>query len=300
MAGLTYHSTHHAETKRTARRPRRSGSPVATLHAQNVTKETLPGVTNFAKLETTIACAGATTPAAVAGLKQMGYASIINLREASEPAPRSTLKPPQRRPQASISSTCPSTPRSPNPAVVDSFLKAVTDAKNQPAFVHCASANRAAAMWMIKRMQVDKWDADRAGTEAGRARADQWRAEDVSLNYVASARLVGWARSALAIQRLPLILHGLTPIHWAVGRRGHRAHHARAPVRREPASRHLHGPRGCLQLRAASYLLRARRRPLRAQVASPFIAGLVLGGFLCRVRSAADSRRRGTSACSTR
>ena len=49
---------------------------------------------------------------------------------------------------------------------MDSFLKAVTDAKNQPAFVHCASGNRAAAMWMIKRMQVDKWDAERAGTEA--------------------------------------------------------------------------------------------------------------------------------------
>ena len=57
---------------------------IATLHAQNVTKESLPGVTNFARLETTIACAGATTPAAVAGLKQMGYASIINLREATE------------------------------------------------------------------------------------------------------------------------------------------------------------------------------------------------------------------------
>src|SRR5215475_3220279 len=58
---------------------------VASLHAQNVTKETLAGVTNFARLETTIACAGATTPAAVAGLKQMGYASIINLRQANEP-----------------------------------------------------------------------------------------------------------------------------------------------------------------------------------------------------------------------
>src|SRR5215813_6413294 len=56
----------------------------ATIGAQSVTKVTLPGVTNFAKLETTIACAGATTPQAVAGLKQMGYASIINLREASE------------------------------------------------------------------------------------------------------------------------------------------------------------------------------------------------------------------------
>ena len=58
---------------------------VVTLNAQGVTKETLPGVTNFSRVETTIACAGATTPAAVAGLKKMGYVSIIDLREASEP-----------------------------------------------------------------------------------------------------------------------------------------------------------------------------------------------------------------------
>ena len=32
-----------------------------------------------------IKCAGAITPAAVADIKKMGYASIINLREASEP-----------------------------------------------------------------------------------------------------------------------------------------------------------------------------------------------------------------------
>ena len=57
---------------------------VASPYAQGVTKESLPGVTNFSRLETTIACAGATTPAAVAGLKQMGYASIINLRRSEE------------------------------------------------------------------------------------------------------------------------------------------------------------------------------------------------------------------------
>ena len=42
-----------------------SGLSVATASAQTVTKETLPGVTNFSKLEATIACAGATTPAAM-------------------------------------------------------------------------------------------------------------------------------------------------------------------------------------------------------------------------------------------
>ncbi|MGK4302126.1 beta-lactamase hydrolase domain-containing protein, partial [Klebsiella pneumoniae] len=49
---------------------------------------------------------------------------------------------------------------SPDPAVVDQFLKAVSAPANQPAFVHCASANRASALWMIKRMLVDGWDAD--------------------------------------------------------------------------------------------------------------------------------------------
>ena len=53
--------------------------------AQQVTKEAVPGVTNFARLETTVACGGATTAEAVPELKKMGFASIINLRLASEP-----------------------------------------------------------------------------------------------------------------------------------------------------------------------------------------------------------------------
>src|SRR5678815_289137 len=52
--------------------------------AQQVTKQTVPGVQNFAKLETTVACGGATTPEAVPELKKMGFASIINLRLPSE------------------------------------------------------------------------------------------------------------------------------------------------------------------------------------------------------------------------
>jgi len=31
----------------------------------SVTKQTVPGITNFSKVETTVACAGATTPAAL-------------------------------------------------------------------------------------------------------------------------------------------------------------------------------------------------------------------------------------------
>src|SRR6476661_331092 len=53
------------------------------LRAQ-VTKADVPGVTNFAQVETTVACAGATRPEAMAEIKRMGFASIINLRTTTE------------------------------------------------------------------------------------------------------------------------------------------------------------------------------------------------------------------------
>jgi len=157
---------------------------VVTLNAQGVTKETVPGVTNFTRVETTIACAGATTPAAVAGIKKMGYASIINLRQASE-AGADVEGEAAAAKAASINYIhLPFNAASPDPAVVDAFLKAVTAPANQPAFVHCASANRAAAMWMIKRIQVDKWDADRAGAEAAALGLTSPALKTFALDYV--------------------------------------------------------------------------------------------------------------------
>jgi len=152
----------------------------------SVTRESLPGVTNFAKLDTTIACAGATTPAAVAGLKQMGYASIINLREATEAGADIDAETAAAKTAGITFIHLPFNTASPNPAVVDSFLKAVTDPRNHPAFVHCASGNRAAAMWMIKRMQVDRWDAERAGAEAAALGLTNGALKTFALDYAAA------------------------------------------------------------------------------------------------------------------
>src|SRR5215813_8799505 len=60
------------------------GAAIVAAQAQ-VTKESVPGIVNFAKVETTVACAGATTPAALTDVKKMGFASVINLRQANEP-----------------------------------------------------------------------------------------------------------------------------------------------------------------------------------------------------------------------
>jgi uncharacterized protein (TIGR01244 family) len=164
------------------------GIGVAAVDAQNVTKESVPGVTNFARLETTIACAGATTPAAVAGLKQMGYASIINLRMASEQGADIDAEAAAARTAGINFVHLPFNAAMPDPAVVDRFLSVITDPKNEPAFVHCASANRAAAMWMIKRMQVDKWDADRAGAEASALGLTNSALKTFAIDYVQAHR----------------------------------------------------------------------------------------------------------------
>jgi uncharacterized protein (TIGR01244 family) len=134
--------------------------------AQTVTKPAVPGVTNFSKLETTIACAGATTPEAVPALKEMGYKSIINLRLATEAGANVEGEAAAAKAAGINYVHIPFNTTQPDPAVADKFIAAVTKPENNPAFVHCASANRAAAMWMIKRMVVDKWDAEKAGTEA--------------------------------------------------------------------------------------------------------------------------------------
>jgi len=131
-----------------------------------VTKASIPGVVNFAKVETTVACAGATSPAALAGIKSMGYNSVINLRTVGENGFDADAEVAAAKAAGITYVHLPFNAQSPDPALVDNFLKAITDKANQPAFIHCASANRAAALWMIKRIAVDKWDVEKATEEA--------------------------------------------------------------------------------------------------------------------------------------
>src|SRR3989454_12626449 len=145
------------------------GVAVAAAQSQ-VKKETVPGISNFAKVETTVACAGAITPASVAEIKKMGYASIINLRQASEQGADIDGEAAAAKTAGINFVHVPFNGAQPSSAAVDQFLKAIVDKGNNPAFIHCSGGNRAAAMWFIKRGVVDKWDTNRAmaeGTEMG-------------------------------------------------------------------------------------------------------------------------------------
>jgi uncharacterized protein (TIGR01244 family) len=134
--------------------------------AQQVTKETIPGVTNFARVETTVACAGAVKVEAVPEIKKMGFASIINLRQASEPGADIDAEAAAAKAAGIRFYHVPFNGQSPDPAAADKFLDAITSKGSEPAFIHCAGGNRAAAMWLVKRLAIDHWDADRATAEA--------------------------------------------------------------------------------------------------------------------------------------
>ena len=131
-----------------------------------ISKASVPGIVNFGYIGKTVACAGATAPAALAEVKKLGYASVINVRVATEPGAEIEASAAAAKAAGLNFIHLPFNASAPDPMLVDKFIAAVTDPKNQPAFIHCASANRAAALWMIKRMVVDRWDAERASTEA--------------------------------------------------------------------------------------------------------------------------------------
>jgi protein tyrosine phosphatase (PTP) superfamily phosphohydrolase (DUF442 family) len=67
---------------------------------------------------------------------------------------------------------------------VPNFLAAVTAPANQPAFIHCAAGGRAASMWLIKRMEVDGWDQQRAVEEATALGLTNERLKQFALDWV--------------------------------------------------------------------------------------------------------------------
>jgi len=149
-----------------------------------VKKSTIEGVTNFAQVETTVACAGAVTPSAVAGIKKMGFASIINLRLDNEKGADIDAEAAAAKAAGINFVHLPLSGSMPDPAVADRFLKIIAEPGNQPAFIHCASGNRAAAMWLIKRVLIDKWDNDRALEEASQLGSISPVMKTFALDYI--------------------------------------------------------------------------------------------------------------------
>ena len=121
-------------------------------------------------------------------LAARGYKAVINLRQASEQG-------------ADIEGTraaagaagirfihLPLNAQQPDPAVVDAFIAATSDAANQPTFINCGSANRVAAVMIAKRIVADGWTEERALAEAKVIGPPAPALQEFALKYVADRK----------------------------------------------------------------------------------------------------------------
>ena len=74
--------------------------------------------------------------------------------------------------------------REPSAEIAETFLSAVGDPNNQPAFIHCGSANRVGAMWLIKRVKQDGYTVDNALVEAEAIGLSSAGLREFALDYV--------------------------------------------------------------------------------------------------------------------
>jgi protein tyrosine phosphatase (PTP) superfamily phosphohydrolase (DUF442 family) len=112
------------------------GCLVATAASAQVVRQEVPGIRNFAKVESTVACAGAITTGAIQEIKKMGYASIINLRLATEQGADIDANTAAAKAADIPYYHIPFSSAAPDAAVVDTFLKTITAPGVQPAFIH--------------------------------------------------------------------------------------------------------------------------------------------------------------------
>ena len=112
------------------------GCLMANEGSAQVVRQEVEGIRNFAKIESTVACAGAITPAAIAEIKKMGYAAIINLRLATEQGADIEGHTAVAKAAGIPYYHIPFSASTPDPAAVDTFLKTIKTPGVEPAFIH--------------------------------------------------------------------------------------------------------------------------------------------------------------------
>ena len=143
------------------------------------------GIVNYTKVDAVVACGGATDTSALEALKNDGFKAVINLRQASEAGANIDANAAQAKALGLNYIHLPFNGQSPDPTVVDSFLAAVADKANQPVFIHCGSASRVGAVWMVKRVLQDGWPIDKATEEAKMIGLRSAPLEEFAKKYIA-------------------------------------------------------------------------------------------------------------------
>ena len=139
-------------------------------------------IEKFFKVSDNVATGGQPTPAQLTDLAREGYKTVICLREPGEFDAKSEEKAAAFQGLAYVS--IPVDKEKPTPAEVDQFLAALSHPKAFPVFIHCATGNRVAAFWMIRRVVVDQWQVADAEREAKLVGLKSDTMKNFALDYI--------------------------------------------------------------------------------------------------------------------
>lgn len=120
---------------------------------------------NFLWVNQEFCTAGQPTHQDLIRLKQKGVRSVLNLRTTAE-------DPGVAKEGAAVQALglkyfhLPVDSSHLPPKLGDEFLRIVSDESNRPLFIHCASANRVGAFWILHRVVNQGWSRARAEEEA--------------------------------------------------------------------------------------------------------------------------------------
>jgi uncharacterized protein (TIGR01244 family) len=121
-------------------------------------------ITNFFRVNEQICTGGQPKLEDLEKMKSEGIRAILNLRQASE---HDAAAEEAKAKEVGLRYVhIPVNWRELKDEYAVEFLKATDDAANQPAFIHCATANRVGAFWMIRRVIRDGWTLEKAEEEA--------------------------------------------------------------------------------------------------------------------------------------
>lgn len=151
-----------------------------------VTKQERAGIVNFSKVDAVVACGGATETSALEGLAKDGFKSVINLRQATEANVNIEQNSAKAKELGLKYIHIPFNTQQLDPKVIDSFLAAIADKNNQPAYVHCGSASRVGSVWLAKRVVQDGWSVEKATEEAKAIGLRGEPLEKFALDYIAA------------------------------------------------------------------------------------------------------------------
>jgi hypothetical protein len=130
--------------------------------AQEVTKQDIPGIRNFARVETTVACVGGGGGGQRRrrGGRSGGRRPELHTHPVQRARTRS--RPGDQVPRRDLSNDA------------------------SPAYIHCAGGPRAAMTWLVKRLVVDGWDTEKAMVEVADLDLTLPRLKDFAIEYASA------------------------------------------------------------------------------------------------------------------